>query len=289
MDFGRAGMAALPRTRDIPAAFPAMPTAQERPMSPSPLALVEAESTALPRGIPGAAEVRVVIADGQALVRAGFRALLEGRDGISIVGEAADGDAVLALAARVEPDVLLVDFDLPGTPAIDVTQMLLADPALAGMRVLIVAAAETDERVFKAVRAGASGFLLKDRAHADLVEALRSVADGEAALSPSVARRVMAEIASLPESVLPTPKDLDELTPREREVVALVAGGLNNDEIAERLVVTPATSKTHVSRAMRKLAVRDRAQLVTTAYETGLVVPGPQRRTRTGAPICAIA
>jgi DNA-binding NarL/FixJ family response regulator len=282
-------MAALPGTRDIPAASPAMPTAQERSMHASPLALIEVESTALLRGLPVAAEVRVVIADGQALVRAGFRALLEGRNGISIVGEAADGDAALALAARVEPDVLLVDFDLPGTPAVEVTQMLLADPALAGMRVLIVAAGETDECVFKAVRAGASGFLLKDRAHADLVEALRSVADGEAALSPSVARRVMAEIASLPESVLPTPDDLDELTPREREVVALVASGLNNDEIAGRLVVSPATSKTHVSRAMRKLAVRDRAQLVTTAYETGLVVPGPQRRTRTGVPICAIA
>jgi DNA-binding NarL/FixJ family response regulator len=288
MDLGRAGMAALPGTRNIPAACPAMPTAQERPMSPSPPALAEAESTALPRGIP-LAEVRIVIADGQALVRAGFRALLEGRDGISIVGEAADGDAALALAARVEPDVLVVDFDLPGTPAIDVTQTLLADPALADMRVLIVTAAETDERVFSAVRAGASGFLLKDRAHADLVEALHSVAAGEAALSPSVARRVMAEIASLPESVLPTPEDLDELTPREREVVALVAGGLSNDEIAERLVVSPATSKTHVGRAMRKLAVRDRAQLVTTAYETGLVVPGPQRRKSTGAPIYAIA
>jgi DNA-binding NarL/FixJ family response regulator len=258
-------------------------------MSPSPLALVEAESTAGPQAIPIAAEVRVVIADGQALVRAGLRALLEGRDGIRIVGEAADGDAALALAARIELDVLLVDFDLPGTPAIDVIQALLADPALAGMRVLIVAAAQTDERVFKALRAGASGFLLKDRAPADLVEALRSVADGEGALSPSVARRVMAEIASLPESVLPTPEDLDELTPREREVVALVAGGLNNDEIAERLVVSAATSKTHVSRAMRKLALRDRAQLVTTAYETGLVVPGPQRRTRTGVPVCAIA
>jgi DNA-binding NarL/FixJ family response regulator len=254
-------------------------------MSPSPLALVEAESTALPRGIPAATDVTVVIADGQALVRAGFRALLEGRNGISVVGEAADGDAALALAARLEPDVLLVDFDLPGTPAIDVTQMLLANPALATMRVLIVATTETDERVFKAVRAGATGFLLKDSAHADLVEALRSVADGEPALSPSVARRVMAEIASLPESVLPTPEDLDELTPRELEVVALVAGGLSNDEIAERLVVSPATSKTHVSRAMRKLAIRDRAQLVTTAYETGLVVPGPQRRTRAGVPV----
>ena len=258
-------------------------------MSPSSLALVEPDTTALPQGIPAAAEVRVLIADGQALARAGFRALLGGRDGISIVGEAADGDAALALAARVQPDVLLLDYDVPGTPAIDVTQMLLADPALEGMRVLIVAAAETDERVFGAVRAGASGFLLKDRAHADLVEALHSVADGEAALSPSVARRVMAEVAALPEPVLPTSEDLDELTPREREVVALVAGGLNNGEIAERLVVSPSTSKTHVSRAMRKLAVRDRAQLVTTAYETGLVVPGPQRRTRTGVPISATA
>jgi DNA-binding NarL/FixJ family response regulator len=185
--------------------------------------------------------------------------------------------------------VLLIDLDLPGAGALEATRSVVADRALANTRVVILAAGPSDERIFRALRAGVSGFLLKDAPAGDLVDALRLVAQGEAALSPSVARRVVEEVASLPDPCRPSPEDLDELTPRQREVVALVAGGLSNHEIAERLVVTPATAKTHVGRAIRALAARDRAQLVTIAYESGLVVPGPQRRTPTGVPIGAVA
>jgi DNA-binding NarL/FixJ family response regulator len=247
------------------------------------LALVEGNSTAISSPV----EVRVAIADGQALVRAGFRALLEGHVGISVVGEAGDCAEAIALGRRSAPDVLLIDFELPGAGAIEVTRLLVAEAALAHIRVVMLSAGEPGEGVVKALRAGVSGFLLKDTATGDLVDALRSVAGGHGALSPSIARRVMEEVASLPERDGPTPEDLDELTAREREVMALVAGGLSNHEIAERLVVTSATAKTHVSRVLRKLVARDRAQLVTIAYETGLVVPGRQRRTRTGAPIFA--
>jgi DNA-binding NarL/FixJ family response regulator len=258
-------------------------------MSPGKLALVDGNPTAAPSGVLGPAQVRVAIAEGHALVRAGFRALLEARDGFRIVGEAGDCAEVVTVVRRAAPDVLLIDFDLPGVGAVEVTRLLRAEPALAHTRVVMLAAVEADERVFKALRAGATGFLLKDTATGELVEALHTVAAGQVALSPSVTSRVVEELAALPEPDRRAPEELDELTPREREVVALVAGGLSNDEIAERLVVSRATAKTHVSRSLCKLAARDRAQLVTIAYETGLVVPGPQRRTRTGAPVPAAA
>jgi DNA-binding NarL/FixJ family response regulator len=257
-------------------------------MPPPKLAVVD-NSTADPRLASGAEVLRVAIADRQALVRAGLRALLESAGGISVVGEAGDCDDALELSRRAAPDVLLIDFDLPGAGALEVTRLIVADPALAHTRVVLLAAAASDQRIFTALRAGVSGFLLKDTRTGDLAEALRAVAGGEAALSPSVTRRVMEEIASLPDPCRAPPEDLDELTPRQREVVALVAGGLSNSEIAERLVVSPATAKTHVSRSIRTLAARDRAQLVTIAYESGLVVPGPQRRTPTGVPIGAVA
>jgi DNA-binding NarL/FixJ family response regulator len=217
--------------------------------------------------------IRVVIADCQALVRAGLHALLDAEDEIAVVGEAADTEQAVALSRRLRPDVLLLDAGLPPGDGLEAMQRIAADPNLASIRVVMLTASETDEYVFGALRAGVRGFLLKDAGATQLGEALRTVARGEAVLSPGVARRLMEEFAALPDSNRPSPQQLEELTPRELEVVALVATGMSNLEIAEHLVVTPATAKTHVSRALRKLDARDRAQLVTLAYETGLVVP----------------
>jgi DNA-binding NarL/FixJ family response regulator len=213
--------------------------------------------------------VRVVVADGLELVRAGFKALLEDRGPISVVGEAASGDEALALARRMRPDVILMDANLPGLdPAATIRRML----AESNVAVMLLTGSEADDRIFSALRAGASGLLLKDTHPTELVEAVKALARGEALLSPALARRLIAELASRPEPNLPSSDLLSELTAREREVVSLVALGLNNDEIAERLVVTPATAKTHVSRAMVKLHTRDRAQLVVFAYENGLAL-----------------
>ena len=188
-----------------------------------------------------------------------------------MVGCAADGAQTLALARETQPDVLLVDMTLPGIAGIEVTRQLVVDGS---RRVLILSASEQDEDVFASLRAGASGFLLNDvRTQRASSSAVRTVAAGAAVLSPSVALRVIAELASRPDPRLPSPDQLDELTPREREVMALVATGLSNDQIAQYLVVTRATAKTHVSRALGKLRARDRAQLVTLAYEAGLVLP----------------
>jgi DNA-binding NarL/FixJ family response regulator len=217
--------------------------------------------------------ITVLIADDQALVRGGFRALLDAQDDIDVVAEAADGDTAVALAREHRPAVVLMDVRMPGSDGLDATRRIVADPELAEVRVVILTTFDFDEYVFEALRAGASGFLLKDTEPVDLLAAVRAVARGDALLAPSVTRRLIEEFAGRLREPRPS-GTLDVLTEREREVVALVGGGLSNDEIADRLVVSPATAKTHVSRAMIKLAVRDRAQLVVLAYETGLVRPG---------------
>jgi DNA-binding NarL/FixJ family response regulator len=221
----------------------------------------------------GLGAVGVVVAHGDSLARIGLEALLADAPGITVVGCAADGEAAVALAGEVRPDVVVVDVALPGLDGVEVTRRIVADPATAAVRVLVLSALEHDDEVFAALRAGASGFLLGDTERTDLVDGVRAVAAGEAALSPSVVRRLMLELASQPDPGLPGPEQLDELTAREREVMALVATGLSNDQIAQQLVVSPATAKTHVSRALMKLRARDRAQLVVLAYETGLVAP----------------
>jgi DNA-binding NarL/FixJ family response regulator len=217
--------------------------------------------------------ITVLIADDQALVRGGFRALLDAQTDIEVVAEAADGNTAVTLAREHRPDVVLMDVRMPGSDGLDATRRIVADPELADVRVVILTTFDLDEYVFEALRAGASGFLLKDTEPVDLLAAVRAVARGDALLAPSVTRRLIEEFAGRLREPRPS-GTLDALTEREREVVALVGGGLSNDEIAERLVVSPATAKTHVSRAMVKLAVRDRAQLVVLAYETGLVRPG---------------
>ena len=225
-----------------------------------------------PAGHPGPA-IRVVLVDDQALVRAGFRALLDAQTDIQVVGEAGDGAKALRLIAELTPDVVLMDIRMPDVDGLEATRRIAADEGLAGTRVVILTTFGMDEYVFEAIRSGASGFLVKDTEPAELIQAVRVVAAGEALLSPSVTRRLIAEFAARAKE----PRGLDELeelTDREREVVALVAEGLSNEEIGGRLFVSPATAKTHVSRAMRKLRARDRAQLVVIAYESGLVRPG---------------
>jgi DNA-binding NarL/FixJ family response regulator len=217
--------------------------------------------------------IRVLLADDQALVRAGFRALLAAEDGIEVVGEAVDGEEAVSQASALKPDVVLMDIRMPRLDGLEATRRIAADPALAGVRVLILTTFELDEYVFEALRVGASGFLVKDTEPVELIQGVRVVADGEALLSPSITRRLIEEFAA--RAKRPPASDLlAPLTDREREVMALVAGGLSNAEIAAKLVVSPATAKTHVSRAMVKLAARDRAQLVVLAYESGLVRPG---------------
>jgi DNA-binding NarL/FixJ family response regulator len=217
--------------------------------------------------------IKVLLADDQALVRAGFRALLEAQPDITVVGEAADGAEAARAAAETRPDVVLMDIRMPGTDGLEATRRIVTDPTLSGVRVLILTTFDEDEYVFEAVRTGASGFLVKDTEPVELLRAVRVIAEGEALLSPRVTRRLIGEFARRARPGRSV-RELDLLTAREREIVALVAEGLSNGEIAARLVVSPATAKTHVSRAMVKLAARDRAQLVVLAYETGLVRPG---------------
>ena len=215
---------------------------------------------------------RVVLADDQALIRGGLRALIEATDGLDVVGEAANGEAALRVIREVRPDVVLMDIRMPGVDGLEATRRITADPELAGVRVLVLTTFEIDEYVFEALRAGASGFLLKDEEPVELLRAIRVVAAGDALLSPSITRRVVETFASGPAPA--SPARLDELTEREREIVALVGTGLSNHEIAETLIISPATARTHVSRAMGKLGARDRAQLVVFAYESGLVARG---------------
>jgi DNA-binding NarL/FixJ family response regulator len=219
--------------------------------------------------------IRVVLADDQALVRGGFRALLDAEPDIVVVAEAPDGSEAVARTREHRPDVVLMDIRMPGLDGLAATRAIAADERLAGVHIVILTTFELDEYVFEALRAGASGFLVKDTEPAELVRGVRAAAAGEALLSPSVTRRLITEFAAKakPRDVA---RDLDVLTDREREVMALAAAGLSNDEIAGRLVMSPATAKTHVSRAMIKLGARDRAQLVVFAYESGLVQPGWQ-------------
>jgi DNA-binding NarL/FixJ family response regulator len=217
--------------------------------------------------------IRVLLADDQALVRAGFGALLSAEDDIDVVGEAADGSEALRMARSLQPHVVLMDVRMPGLDGLDATRAIAADPTLGDVRIVILTTFDLDEYVFEAVRAGASGFLVKDTEPVELIRAVRVVAAGDALLSPGVTRRLIAEFATTTRLRSPV-KGLELLTDREREVAALVAGGLSNDEIATRLFMSPMTAKTHVSRAMTKLGARDRAQLVVFAYESGLVRPG---------------
>ncbi len=217
--------------------------------------------------------IEVVLADDQALIRGGLRALLEAEDDMAVVGEAANGSEAIALVRSTRPDVVLMDIRMPRLDGLEATRKITSDPALEATRIIILTTFDLDEYVFEALRIGASGFLVKDTAPVDLLSGVRAVASGEALLSPGVTRRLIAEFASKSRRTR-QPTQLEVLTDREREVVALVGEGLSNDEIAERLVLSPATAKTHVSRAMIKLHARDRAQLVVMAYETGLVTPG---------------
>lgn len=217
--------------------------------------------------------IRVLLADDQHLVRAGFRALLEAEDDIEVVAEAASGQETLAAARRTRPDVVLMDIRMPDGDGLWATGEIVADPALTGVRIVIVTTFELDEYVAQAIVAGASGFLVKDTEPVELLRAVRVVAAGDALLSPGVTRRLIERVAS---GLRPSPETtvLEPLTEREREVLALVGHGLTNAEIGERLYLSPLTAKTHVSRIMTKLAARDRVHLVVIAYETGLVQPG---------------
>jgi DNA-binding NarL/FixJ family response regulator len=217
--------------------------------------------------------IRVLLADDQALVRAGFAALLGARADIEVIGQAADGHEAVALARQLRPDVVLMDIRMPGQDGLEATRQIAADPQLAGVRIVILTTFALDEYLFDALRHGASGFLVKDTEPADLVTAVRVVAAGDALISPGMTRRLVEEFAARAKAPRPA-TELDVLTDREREVMALAAGGLTNDEIAGRLYLSPATARTHVSRAMTKLGARDRTQLVVLAYETGLVRPG---------------
>jgi len=217
--------------------------------------------------------IRVLIADDQALVRAGFRALLGARADIEVAGEATDGTEAVAQARALRPDVVLMDVRMPGLDGLSATRQITADPDLAAVRILILTTFELDEYLFDALRHGASGFLVKDTEPADLVTAVRVVAAGDALISPGMTRRLVAEFAARAKEPAGG-VDLSVLTDREQEVMALVADGLTNDEIAGRLYLSPATVRTHVSRSMIKLGARDRTQLVVFAYESGLVRPG---------------
>jgi DNA-binding NarL/FixJ family response regulator len=217
--------------------------------------------------------IRVLLADDQTLVRSGFRALLERAEDIRVIGEAADGAEAVERTRADRPDVVLMDVRMPGIDGLEATRQITADESLAGVRVIMLTTFELDEYVFEALHAGASGFLLKDVEPEELRSAVRVVAQGEALLSPSITRRLIREFVSQPGRHRPPPEQLADLTEREREVMALVAEGLSNQEIGERLVISPATAKTHVSRTMMKLHAHERAQLVVLAYETGLVRP----------------
>ena len=216
--------------------------------------------------------IRVLIADDQALVRGGFRVLVDSDPECTVVAEAADGREAIALALEHKPDVVLMDIRMPNVDGLEAATVILEDDRLASTRVLVLTTFDLDEYVFRALRIGASGFLLKDTEPAELLAAVKVVAAGDGLLAPSITRRVIAEFANRPSGT--DPAKLDVLTDREREVLAHIGQGMSNAELAEHLYVSIATAKTHVSRIMSKLHARDRAQLVVLAYETGLVIPG---------------
>jgi DNA-binding NarL/FixJ family response regulator len=220
----------------------------------------------------GPVVIRVLLVDDQALIRSGIRSLLEAEDDIEVVGEATDGQQGVALAREHRPDIALIDVQMPVLDGIEATRQIVADDRLARVRVVILTNYGLDEYIFQALRAGASGFLLKDTEPAELLQALRVVMRGDALLSPAVTRKLVSEFVARPPDARSS-AGLETLTNREREVLALVAHGLSNDEIAAAMTLSPATAKTHVSRAMTKLGARDRAQLVVFAYQTGLVRP----------------
>ncbi|MEV2254154.1 response regulator transcription factor [Streptomyces sp. NPDC050147] len=217
--------------------------------------------------------IRVLLADDQSLVRAGFKALLDAQRDIEVAGEAADGEEAVRRVRELRPDVVLMDIRMPLLDGLAATRRITDEPDLNAVKVVMLTTFELDEYVFEAIRSGASGFLVKDTEPEELLRAVRAVVDGDALLSPGVTRRLIAEFAARSKEPAGA-EPLGELTEREREVMALVGIGLSNDEIARRLVVSPLTAKTHVSRAMVKLGARDRAQLVVMAYESGLVRPG---------------
>jgi DNA-binding NarL/FixJ family response regulator len=216
--------------------------------------------------------ISVLLADDQPLIRSGFRALLDNEDDIEVVAEAADGGEAVALARRYRPDIALVDVQMPVVDGIEATRRIAADPALAGVHVVILTNYGLDEYVFTALRAGAAGFLVKDIEPEDFLHAVRVAARGDALLAPSITRKLIDRYVTQPLET-GTPVGSEHLTNREREAVTLVAQGLANDQIAARMVISPLTAKTHINRAMTKLHARDRAQLVVFAYESGLVVP----------------
>ena len=213
------------------------------------------------------------MADDQRLVRAGFRSILDDQDDIEVVAEAADGKAAVSACRELKPDVVLMDIRMPGTDGLEASREIAGDERLASVKVVILTTFDEDEYVYGALRAGATGFLVKDTEPEELVQAVRVAARGDALISPSITRRLIAEFAGRVHQRVPSAR-LDVLTNREREVMQLVAAGLTNDEIAARLVLAPSTAKTHVSRIMAKLGARDRSQVVVVAYESGLVSPG---------------
>jgi DNA-binding NarL/FixJ family response regulator len=229
---------------------------------------------------------RVLVADDQTAVRAGFAALIAGEEELEVAGEAGNGREAVDLARRVFPHVVLMDIRMPVLDGLEATRLICSDPTLSDTRVLVLTTFDLDEYVYAALRAGASGFLLKDAGPEELLQAIRVVAAGDALLAPSVTRRLIAEFAARPDPQVP-PAELAELTEREREILELVAAGLSNADIAGRLVISPLTAKTHVARILAKLDCHDRTQLVVLAYETGLVSPGartPETIDAAGAP-----